>query len=127
MDWSLVIFLVVILFFGYRGYKKGLFKSLGRILSVLAGYVCAILYTGQVSQLIETQFQLQGIVAFLAASVLLFFGASFVVGLLFWLLGKLLLRRGRLSERTRGCKRLPRMARSSTAERSVGQSCGALL
>lgn len=91
MDWSLVIFLVVILFFGYRGYKKGLFKSLGRILSVLAGYVCAILYTGELSQLLESQYLLQGIVAFAAASLLLFFGASFLVGLLFWLLGKLLL------------------------------------
>jgi uncharacterized membrane protein required for colicin V production len=91
MDWSLVIFLLVILFFGYRGYKKGLFKSIGRILSVLAGYVCAVLYTGQASKLLESEFQLQGVVAFLAASLLLFFGASMVVGLLFWLLGKLLL------------------------------------
>ena len=69
MDWSLVIFLLVILFFGYRGYKKGLFKSIGRILSVLAGYVCAVLYTGQASKLLESEFQLQGVVAFLAASL----------------------------------------------------------
>ncbi len=92
MDWSLIIFLVVILFFGYRGYKKGIFKSLGRILSVLAGYVCAILYTGQATRLLEAEFQLQGIIAFLAASLLLFFGASLIVGLLFWLLEKLLIR-----------------------------------
>ncbi|MCP4386763.1 MAG: DUF4124 domain-containing protein [Gammaproteobacteria bacterium] len=91
MDWSLIIFLIVILIFGYRGYRKGLFKSLGRILSVLAGYICAILYTGQASRLLESQFQLQGIVAFLGATLLLFFGASLLVGLLFWLLQKLLL------------------------------------
>lgn len=73
MDWSLVIFLVVILFFVYRGFRKGLLKSIGRILSVVAGYVCAILYTGQVSGIIESEYQLQGIVAFIAASLLLFF------------------------------------------------------
>lgn len=27
MDWSLIIFLIVILFFAYRGYRKGLLKS----------------------------------------------------------------------------------------------------
>lgn len=97
MDWSLIIFVVVTLFFGYRGYTKGLFKSLGRILSVLAGYVCAILYSGQLSKLIESQFQLQGIVAFLAASLLLFFGASLVVGLIFWLLEKFLIRDSQVS------------------------------
>lgn len=92
MDWSLIIFLLVILIFGYRGYRKGLVKSLGRILSVLAGYICAILYTGEASRLLESLFLLQGIVAFLAASLLLFFGASLLVGLLFWLLEKLLLK-----------------------------------
>jgi len=97
MDWSLVIFLVVILFFVYRGFRKGLLKSIGRILSVVAGYVCAILYTGQVSGIIESEYQLQGIVAFIAASLLLFFGASILVGLLFWLFEKMLAGDGSVS------------------------------
>ena len=97
MDWSLVVFLVVILFFAYRGYRKGLLKSIGRILSVVAGYVCAILFTGQVSGIIESEFQLQGILALIAASMLLFFGASILVGLLFWLLEKLLAGDGKVS------------------------------
>lgn len=91
MDWSLIIFLVIILYFGYRGYRKGFFKSFTRILSVLAGYICALLYSGEASQLVEAQFQLQGIVAFIAASLMLFFGASVGVSLLLWLLGKLLI------------------------------------
>lgn len=91
MDWSLIIFLIVILFFAYRGYRKGLLKSVARILSVVAGYVCALLYTGQVSQLVESVSGLQGIVAFLVASLTLFFGAGLVVSLLFWLFAKLLL------------------------------------
>ena len=91
MDWSLVIFLVVVLFFAFRGYKKGLLKSLARILSVLAGYICAILYTGQAAHIVETSFQLQGIAAFLFASAACFFGAALLVGLLFRLIEKLML------------------------------------
>ena len=91
MDWSLIIFIVVILFFAFRGYKKGLLKSLARILSVLAGYICAFLYTGQALRIVEANFPLQGIVAFLVASLALFFGAGLLVSLLFWLVRKLLL------------------------------------
>ncbi len=97
MDWSLLVFLVVILFFAYRGFRKGLLKSIGRILSVVAGYACAILYSGQVSGIIESEFQLQGILAFITASLLLFFGAGMLVGLLFWLLEKLLAGDGKVS------------------------------
>ena len=91
MDWSLIIFLVVVLYFAFRGYKKGLLKSLARILSVVAGYICAFLYTGQASRMVEAHFQLQGIAAFLLASLALFFGAGLLVSLLFWLVEKLLL------------------------------------
>ena len=57
MDWSLIIFVVVVLFFGYRGYRKGLLRSLSRVLSLLAGYVAAILYATHVSSLLESKFQ----------------------------------------------------------------------
>jgi hypothetical protein len=97
MDWSLLVFLVVILFFAYRGFRKGLLKSIARILSVVAGYACAILYSKQVSGIIESELQLQGILALIAASLLLFFGASILVGLLFWLLEKLLAGDGSVS------------------------------
>lgn len=92
IDWSLIVFLAVIAFFAFRGYKKGLLKSLARILSVLAGYICAFLYTGQAARIVEVNFPLQGIAAFLVASLALFFGAGLLVSLLFWLLRKLLLK-----------------------------------
>ncbi len=91
MDWSLIIFLVVVLYFAFRGYKKGLLKSLARILSVVAGYICAFLYTGQAARMVEAHFQLHGVVAFVLASLALFFGAGLLVSLLFWLVEKLLL------------------------------------
>lgn len=90
MDWPLIIFSVVILFFVYRGYRRGLLRSLARILGVAAGYACAIVFTGESSQLLEANSQLQGIVAFIVAGLGLFLGASIGVSLLFWMLNKLL-------------------------------------
>ena len=90
MDWSLLLFIVVMLFFAYRGYKKGLLKSLSRILSLVAGYIAAILYTEQFSAVLESQYQLQGIVGFLVAALVLFFSAAIAVSILFWIFAKLL-------------------------------------
>lgn len=90
MDWSLVIFILVVLFFVYRGYQKGLLRSLSRVISLVAGYVVAILYTEQVAAILDSQYQLQGIVWLVATALILFFATAVVVNILFWLLAKLL-------------------------------------
>jgi len=90
MDWSLIIFVLVVVFFGYRGYRKGLLRSLSRVLSLLAGYVAAILYAAHVSTLLESSLGLQGIVAIIVASLLLFFAAGLVVSILFWMIDRLI-------------------------------------
>ena len=90
MDWSLVIFILVVLFFVYRGYQKGLLRSLSRIISLVAGYVVAILYTEQVAAILDSQYQLQGIVWLVATALILFFATAVMVNILFWLLAKLL-------------------------------------
>ena len=89
MDWSLIIFIAVLVFFTYRGYRKGLLKSLSRVLSLVAGYVAAILYASYISKLIEANTPLQGIVALVAASLLLFIGAGIFISLLFWIISEL--------------------------------------
>jgi uncharacterized membrane protein required for colicin V production len=86
LSWSLIIFIVVILLFAWRGYSSGFIKSLGRVGAVLAGYAAAILFSGPLSAWVEMQFGLQGIVAFIAASLTLFFAAGFGVMLIFALL-----------------------------------------
>lgn len=90
MDWSLIIFIAVVAFFAFRGYKKGLLRSLSRILSLLAGYIASILYTKQVSTLVESHTPLQGIAAFISAALVLFIAAGIAVGILFWLIEKLI-------------------------------------
>jgi len=90
VDWSLVIVACMVLYLGYRGYRNGLLKSVSRILSLLAGYLCAIFYTGQFTRVVESQLPLQGIAAVIVASLALFIGASLAVALIFWALAKIL-------------------------------------
>lgn len=90
MDWSLIIFLVVVALFAYRGYRRGLVKSFSRILSLVAGYIATIVYTEQVSKIVESIFQLQGLIAFVIAALFLFIAAGIAVSFLFLMVGKLL-------------------------------------
>ena len=90
MDWSLIIFVLVILLFAWRGFRGGFIKALGRVLTVLAGYGAAILFSGSLAAWIETQFGLQWVVAFVGASMALFLGAGLVVTLIFALLRRFL-------------------------------------
>ncbi len=97
MDKSLLIFIAVVVLFTYRGYRNGLLKSVGRIIGVAAGYVCAILFTGSITSPVAAYTGLEGIAAFLAASAILFIGASFVVGIVFWIIARLVLRQQTVS------------------------------
>ena len=89
MDGTLVLFLVVVAFFAYRGYKNGLLSSLSRILSLLAAYTASILFSEQVSAILTSQFQLQGIVSYITAALGLFIAAGIIVSIVFRLLGQL--------------------------------------
>lgn len=90
MDVSLILFVVILAFFAYRGYQKGLLRSLSRIFSLLAGYTASILFTEQVSALLTSQFQLQGIVSFITAALGLFIAASIAVSIVFRLISELI-------------------------------------
>jgi uncharacterized membrane protein required for colicin V production len=90
MDWSLIIFAVVILLFAWRGFRSGFIKSLGRVFIMLAGYAAAILYSGALSSWIEMQFGWQGVVAFIGTSLTLFLAAGLAMMLIFALLRRYL-------------------------------------
>jgi len=90
MDWSLIIFAVVILLFAWRGFRGGFIRSLGRVFTVLAGYAAAILYSGPLSSWIEMQFGWQGVVAFIGTSLTLFLAAGLAMMLIFALLRRYL-------------------------------------
>lgn len=90
MDWSLIIFTVVVLLFAWRGFRSGFIKSLGRVFTVLAGYAAAILYSGPLSSWIEMQFGWQGVVAFIGTSLTLFLAGGLAMMLIVALLRRYL-------------------------------------
>ena len=111
MDWTLVLFIAVLAVFAYRGYRKGLLRSLSRVLGLVAGYTASILFTERVSVLLAAQFQLEGIVAYIAAALGLFIGAGIAVSIAFWLIGQL----------------MPTQETPSTASSIGGMTVGALV
>ena len=89
MNWSLIIFTVVVLWFGFRGYRNGIYKSTTRILSLIAGYACAFLLTGSLTPIIATQLHLDGMIGLLVSATILFVGASALFNLIFWMVSRL--------------------------------------
>ncbi len=90
MDWSLIIFAVVILLFAWRGFRGGFLKSLRRVFILLAGYTAAILYSGPLSSWVEMQFGWQGVVPFAGTSLTLFLAGGIAMMLIFALLRRYL-------------------------------------
>ena len=90
---SLVLFLIVAIFFAYRGYKKGLFQSIVKVVSLIAGYAATLLYIVPLSAIIEAEFELSGIVGLVVASTILFVGAFGLVSLIFGLISRLWLKK----------------------------------
>ena len=90
MDWSLILFVVVVLLCAWRGYRLGVLRSAARILSLIAGYAAAILLAARASAMVEAWTPLEGLVAFGVAALAVFVAASLGVSLLFALGGKLL-------------------------------------
>ncbi len=86
MDWSLLIFAVVVMFYGYQGYRRGLLKSLSRVLSLSAGYAAAVFYSTHFSTIIASIMPVQGFATLIVAFVILFFGAGIIVNILFLVL-----------------------------------------
>lgn len=90
MTISWIVFLVFIAIFAYRGYRHGIWAASARIISLILAYVVALLFTLQLAPIIEDNTIIQGVAALVSAGMLLFFTTSFLLSLLFFLLGKMM-------------------------------------
>ena len=97
MSISLAILIVLVAFFAFRGYRKGLFNSVTKISSLIGGYAAAIFYVEPVNALLESWIELQGLVAFFTASTILFLGAFSLVSLVFLAIRKSCFKNERVS------------------------------
>ncbi|MGI1678720.1 MAG: CvpA family protein [Cellvibrionaceae bacterium] len=83
MDFTWIIFLVIAVFFTYKGYKNGTLATVARIASFIAGYIASLLFGGAAASFIEKTTSLDSILAFIVGGIGVFVLASFLVGLLF--------------------------------------------
>jgi uncharacterized membrane protein required for colicin V production len=90
MDLSLIIFVVVSAYFVYRGYRKGLLRSLAGIVALAAGYVAVIFLVAPVGEYLQHQTGLQGFLPTIISALVLFIGAGIVIRILFGVIGKML-------------------------------------
>lgn len=89
MTLSLGIFIVIVAFFGLRGYCKGFFGALSRTISLLAAYAVAFLYLQPTAKLLQEKTGLEGVWVYIAAGLSLFILVSLIVTLIFSGLSKL--------------------------------------
>lgn len=90
MDLSLIIFLIVIAFFIYRGYRQGLLRSMAGILSLVAGYLSVIFFARPTASYLQSQTGLQGFLPTILAAFIMFIVASIAVRILFAIVEKML-------------------------------------
>lgn len=89
MSLSLGIFIVVLVFFGLRGYHKGFFGALNSIVGLVLAYISAFLFVKPVVLLLREHLELEGMLVYLIAGLIIFAIVSTVVSLIFLLLEKL--------------------------------------
>lgn len=90
MDIPLLIFCACVLFFSYRGYRNGLLASLSRVIGLLGGYLAAIIYSFTLYSWLQANTPLQGVLAYVIASLALLVGGGILVAFMFGLLAKLI-------------------------------------
>jgi uncharacterized membrane protein required for colicin V production len=83
MDLSLIIFIIIVAFFAFSGYRSGFLVVLSRLISLPVAYVVALFFTQPVGQWLQTVSPLQGLMTYIVAGFLLFFMTAGILSLLF--------------------------------------------
>lgn len=79
MSFTTLVFLLLIVFFLWRGYRKGFIDSLAQILSLVAAYPAAILLTTPLANLIFNHTSFSGMPVYFVAGSVIFISVSFTV------------------------------------------------
>jgi hypothetical protein len=83
VEYSLIIFLLIVAVSIYRGYRSGVAVIVARIFSLALAYAAAILLTERLGGWVQTITPLKGLLSYFAAGMILFIGASVVFSSLF--------------------------------------------
>ncbi|RYY76334.1 MAG: DUF4124 domain-containing protein [Gammaproteobacteria bacterium] len=82
MNLTTIVFIVVVLFFTWRGYKKGFIGAISRVLSFVIAYPAAIFFTKPFANFLRGIIALDGLLLFLVAGCTIFLTVSLAVTLL---------------------------------------------
>lgn len=88
MQLTTFVFFALLAFFTWRGYQKGFFGSITRILGWIVAYPAAIVFTKPLAKFIMQQTSLDGVFVYFIAGSAIFLLVSFLVSLLLGLIAK---------------------------------------
>ncbi len=83
MDISLIIFLIIVVYFVFKGYKSGILTITSRILSLLSAYAMAYIFAKPFGQWLQSNTPFEGLITYAIGGLLLFTLTSLLLGLLF--------------------------------------------
>ena len=83
MDFSLILFLIIVVIFGFTGYRSGFLIVLSRLISLPAAYVVALLFTRDFGQWLQGVSPLEGLISYVVGGAILFIGTSSIISILF--------------------------------------------
>ncbi len=98
MDISLILFLIILLWFTFRGYKSGFLAVVFRLLSLAGAYAAAFLLTLPTGHWVSEHTQIKGLVAFMVSGVMIFLLTSLLLEILFSLVKKTIQKNGEVGQ-----------------------------
>ncbi len=86
MDISLLLFIIIVAVFAFRGYRSGILVIAARVVGLLLAYLAAILFTNSAANLLQKHTAIEGLIAYMIAGSLIFIVTSILLSSLFSLL-----------------------------------------
>ncbi len=82
MDIFLLLFLVIIIISGIRGYRNGPLVIITRLISLIGAYLLALIFTRSLANWLQSETSIKGFMAYMAAGFMLFVCAGIVLSLI---------------------------------------------
>ena len=86
MDFTLLLFLIIVAVSAFRGYRSGILVIAARVLGLVIAYLASILFTKSTASLLQEHTAIEGLIAYMIAGSLVFIVTSILLSSLFSLL-----------------------------------------
>lgn len=86
MDFTLLLFIIIVAVSAFRGYRSGILVIAARVLSLVLAYLASILFTTSTASLLQKHTAIEGLIAYMIAGSLVFIVTSILLSSLFSLL-----------------------------------------